>query len=114
MHEYPLTKQIIDTALSHAGGKPVAAINLVVGDYSGVVADSIALYFDLIAEGTACEKAALNIERVAPMLRCKVCGALFERKPFAFACPVEGCPGEGEPTEIGREFYINSIEIEEI
>jgi hydrogenase nickel incorporation protein HypA/HybF len=92
----------------------VAAVNLVVGDYSGLVADSIALYFDIIAENTACEGAALNIERVAPMLRCKDCGGLFERRPFAFDCPEVGCSGEGEPTEIGREFYIRSIEIEDM
>jgi hydrogenase nickel incorporation protein HypA/HybF len=113
MHEYPLTLQIIETAARHAGGKRVAAVNLVVGDYSGLAADCIALYFDLIAENTACESAALHIERVAPLLRCKRCGALFERKPFQFSCPEAACPGEGEPTEIGREFYVRSIEIEE-
>jgi hydrogenase nickel incorporation protein HypA/HybF len=75
------------------------------------VADSIALYFDLIAEGTCCAGASLCIERVAPMLRCKVCGRLFERRPFEFNCTAAGCPGEGEPTEIGREFLIRSIEI---
>ncbi len=115
MHEYRVTKQIIQTVEKYAkekGGKIITKINLVVGDYSGCVADSIALYFDIIAENTMCEKAVLNINKVKPMLKCNVCNEYFERKPFEFSCPKENCNGEGEPTEIGREFYIKSIEIE--
>jgi hydrogenase nickel incorporation protein HypA/HybF len=73
------------------------------------VADSINLYFEIIAEGTLCEKAKLNIERVKPKLKCTRCGEYFERRPFSFECP--SCKGEGEPTEIGKEFYLKSIEI---
>lgn len=114
MHEYPLTLQIVSTAEQHAkenGAQSVKAVNLVVGDYSGCVADCIAMYFDIIAEDSMCANAELNIERVKPMLRCKKCGELFERKPFSFNCDHDGCSGEGEPTDIGREFYIKSIEI---
>ncbi|MGN6715103.1 MAG: hydrogenase maturation nickel metallochaperone HypA/HybF [Anaerocolumna jejuensis] len=91
------------------GAGCVRTINLVVGDYSGYVGESINLYFDIIAEGTLCEKAKLNIERVKPKLKCTSCGEYFERRPFSFECP--DCGGEGEPTEIGKEFYLKSIEI---
>jgi hydrogenase nickel incorporation protein HypA/HybF len=114
MHEYQVTQNIIRTAEEFAaanGAETVAVINLVVGDCSGCVADSIELYFDLIAQGTLCSDARVNIERVSPKLRCKLCGGYFERKPFEFTCPLEGCGGEGEPTEIGREFYIRSIQV---
>ena len=103
MHEYPITLHIIEMA------EEVDTINLVVGDYSGYVGDSINLYFEIIAEGTLCENARLNIERVKPKLRCTSCGKYFERQPFSFECPY--CKGEGEPTEIGKEFYLKSIEI---
>lgn len=115
MHEYPLTLQIIRTAEQHAkehGASHVKTIHLVVGEQSGCVADSISLYFDLIAEDSLCAGATLDIERVKPRLKCKSCGELFERKPFSFSCPIEACGGEGEPTEIGREFFIRSIEVE--
>lgn len=112
MHEYPITQRIIEIAGEHAKknqAEKVKVINLVVGDYCGYVASSIELYFDLIAEGTPCEHARLQIERVEPRLRCGSCGELFIRKPFEFKCPY--CGGEGRPTEIGQEFYIKSIEI---
>lgn len=112
MHEYPITKRIIEISQEYANkydAKEVKQINLVVGDYSGYVASSIELYFEIIAEGSLCQDARLNIRRIKPMLKCKECDTLFERKPFSFEC--SSCGGQGSPTEIGREFYIESIEI---
>ncbi|MCL2343906.1 MAG: hydrogenase maturation nickel metallochaperone HypA [Firmicutes bacterium] len=109
MHEYSLARRIAETAAQYANGAKVNSVSLLVGEDSGVLAESVKLYFDLIAAGTVCENAKIEIETVKPMLRCKACGALFARKPFSFACP---CGGEGLPTDIGREFYIKSIEVE--
>ena len=112
MHEYPITQRIIEIAGEYAvknDAKKIKQINLVVGDYSGYVASSIELYFDIIAEGSLCENAKLNIERIQPKLKCNECGEYFLRKPFSFQCPY--CEGEGSPTEIGQEFYIKSIEV---
>jgi hydrogenase nickel incorporation protein HypA/HybF len=112
MHEYPITQRIIEIADEYAvknEASEVKQINLVVGDYCGYVASSIELYFEIIAEGSLCHKAKLNIERVEPKYKCNSCGSLFVRKPFSFECPE--CKGEGSPTEIGMEFYIKSIEV---
>ena len=113
MHEYPITKKIIEIAEAHAkkeGAKSVRAVHLVVGDYSGFIGESISMYFDIISEGTLCEGASITVKRVEPRLRCRDCNELFKRKPFSFDCPK--CGGEGMPTEIGKEFYIESIDIE--
>jgi len=112
MHEYPITLRIIEIAQEFAmenDAHEVKQINLVVGDYSGYVASSIELYFDIIAEGSLCANAKLHIKRIKPKLKCNDCGELFIRKPFSFECPT--CNGEGSPTEIGKEFYIKSIEV---
>lgn len=109
MHEYPITKRIIEIAEEYArknGAQEVTEINLVVGDYSGYVYSSISLYFELIAEHSLCENAKLNIKRIKPKLKCDTCGKLFVRKPFSFDC---SCGGKGVPTEIGHEFYMKSI-----
>ena len=114
MHEASLAAQILETAEEHAreqGAVKVTAIHLVVGGDAGCDAGSLELYFEILSEGSLCEGARLEVEPVVPLLRCNACGKLFARKPFSFACPEPGCPGEGEPTEIGREFYIRSIEV---
>ena len=84
-------------------------IDLVIGESSGVMGESLRMYFDIFAENTACEEAAIEIETIKPKLRCKACGEFFTRKPFSFEC---GCGGDGEPTDIGREFFIKSITVE--
>lgn len=112
MHELPVTQQIIKIAEKHAtdaGASRVTEIRLVVGDYAGFIGDSIRMYFEIIAAGTLCEGAALTIERVKPQLRCTNCGRHFERALLSFTCP--HCGGEGGPSSIGKEFYIDTIEV---
>jgi len=113
MHEYPITCEIIRIAKEHAErheAKAVVQINLVIGDDSGFIGDSIEMYFEEIGRGTLCEGAHISIEYIKPKLECTGCKALFERTLFSFACPL--CGLMGRPTSIGREFYVKSIEIE--
>lgn len=109
MHEYPITQNILQIAETQAKKRDalVCEIILVVGEYSGYMAECIRLYFDILSEGTLCEHAKLTIKNVKPKLRCPACGQLFTRKPFTFACP--NCGTDGEPTDIGREFYVESV-----
>ena len=112
MHEYPVTLEIVRIAEKTAREKGglVKAIHLVVGEDSGFIGESIQMYFDVISEGTLCEGARLTIRDIKPKMRCDRCGALFERKRFSFTCP--RCGGDGSPTEIGKEFYIESVDLE--
>ena len=113
MHEFPITEQIIKIAEEHArkaNASRVTKVNLVVGDYSGFIGESIQMYFDVISKDTLCDGATIEIQRVKPKLQCSSCGAYFERKPMSFQCPE--CGGEGGPTEIGKAFYIDSSEVE--
>jgi hydrogenase nickel incorporation protein HypA/HybF len=114
MHEYPITQQIVKLAVESAEENKAARIikiGLVVGEMTGFVGDSIKMYFDAIAEGTLAEGAEICIRYVKPKLLCTKCGEYFERQKYSFSCP--RCEGQGIPTEIGKEFYIEEIEIEE-
>ena len=108
MHEYTLTRSVIETAVINSGGAAVTRIALAIGEASGVSGESIELYFDIVAKDTLCADAELTIERIAPKMKCGRCGELFIRKPFSFSCE---CGGDGAPTDIGREFYVKYIEI---
>ena len=69
MHDYPITERLVQMAEDHcreSGADRVVTIHLVCGDYSGFVPESIHMYFDLIAEGTRCDGAEIDIRRVKP------------------------------------------------
>jgi hydrogenase nickel incorporation protein HypA/HybF len=113
MHEYPITCEIIRITEEHAkryGAKAVSQINLVIGEDSGFIGDSIEMYFEEISKGTLCEGAHISIDYIKPKLECLVCEMLFERSPFSFKCPL--CGQLGRITSFGKEFYVKSIEIE--
>ena len=113
MHELPITQKIVKIADEHCrenGGNRVLKVNMVIGDYSGYVGEAIQTYFGIIAEGTLCEGASLEFTRVEPKLRCGSCGRLFKKQPLSFECPY--CGGQGQQSEVGKEFYIDTIEIE--
>lgn len=112
MHEYPLVQSVIKTASAHAleyKDARVKSIRLVVGDGTGYVPESIQMYFDILSKGTVCEGASIEIRRVKPVMKCEACGREFERSPFSFDCP--DCGGLGSPTEVGKELYVDEIEI---
>jgi len=111
MHEYPIAIEIIRIAEKkayEAGIKNIEIITLVIGDYCGFLPESIQMYFDEISKNTLCESAELIIKRVEPKLKCSSCGILFKRKLFSFECP--DCGSQGNPTDIGKEFYLESLE----
>jgi hydrogenase nickel incorporation protein HypA/HybF len=113
MHEYAVTQSIIDIVAAEAakrGAARVSAINLVIGDLSSIIDDSVALYFDLIAAGTVAAGAKLHFRRVKPEFYCRNCQKNFSKPPQGFDCPV--CGALGSPTEIGKEFYVESMEID--
>ncbi len=112
MHELPFVQAVINKASACAaerGPARVLSVSLVVGEGSGYVPESVQMYFDIASAGTPCEGARLNIRRVKPLMRCAACGLEFERRPFTFDCPE--CGGEGNPTDTGRELFIEEIEL---
>jgi hydrogenase nickel incorporation protein HypA/HybF len=114
MHEYHLVEDIVKKVLESAAQNhavKVTKVNLVVGELSGLAESSVRLYFESLSKGTIAEQAKLVITPLPAKLQCKYCGFLFVRKKGEFDCPQCGKPAV--PTEIGKEFYIKDIEVEE-
>jgi hydrogenase nickel incorporation protein HypA/HybF len=114
MHELSITQSILDIALRHAqraGAGRIRAINLVIGELTGFVDDSIQFYFDFLSKDTLAQGAQLNFERVAARVRCQACGVEYA-PPDArlWACPE--CEALGSEVIAGREFSVASIEVE--
>jgi hydrogenase nickel incorporation protein HypA/HybF len=113
MHEYYVTEQIIKIASESAakeGIEKITAINVVIGDLTGIVDDSVNFYFDLLAADTPAAGSKLFIRRIPAMLRCPSCSNEYERDK-GWECPV--CGVRGDMTGQGREFFVESIECEE-
>ena len=113
MHELAITKEILRIAVKHAeraGAERMTDINITIGDLSSAVDDSVQFYFDFLSPGTIAEGARLHFRRVAARLRCRECGTEFEPLGVDWRCP--HCRSQGGEVIAGREFYIESIEVE--
>jgi hydrogenase nickel incorporation protein HypA/HybF len=88
----------------------IIKINLVVGETTGYMEESLVHYFESLPKATALKDSILQIKYIKPQLLCKKCNKNFERTRFSFECP--DCGETGEMTKIGTEFYIDNIEVE--
>ncbi len=115
MHELPVTQAILDTALSAArqvGGQRILAIDLVIGELSGIVDDSVQFYFDVLSQGTPAAGAALRFRREPASATCMDCGHSYDAAPpLAPFCPA--CGGLRLQITGGRQFFLESIEIDD-
>ncbi len=114
MHEYGLTRRMVDVILraaeEHQAAKVLAA-HVVVGENTSIIPGSVQLYFDQIAKGTKAEGAKLTVRTVPAQMHCPACDRPFVRPRFSFACPI--CGALGHPTQVGNEFYVESVELDD-
>jgi len=114
MHELSVTQSILDIAIKHAeraGAGRIRAINVVVGELTGFMPDSIQFYFDFLSRDTLAAGATLHIDRVGARVRCRECGAEFHPpNTRLWSCPE--CSALGGDIVAGREFSVASLEVE--
>lgn len=112
MHELSVTESMLGVVLRHAQANKatkVTRINMVLGEVSTVVEDSVRFYFDIIGKDTIAEGAELNFRHTKLEARCGECGEVFAVVEFDFTCP--SCKGTKTEIIAGREFQVESIEI---
>ena len=123
MHELSVASAIAETAIRHAQGRRVVAVELKLGALRQVVDDSLVFLFGIATRETLCEGARLEIEPITGLLRCRACGAEWDPAPAPayedgelFALPRFRCPACGEAgAEVlaGDELLVDSIEVED-
>ena len=111
MHELPVVMDIIremDEQAQKCGFEKITEIDLVIGELSSVVDESVQMYFDVASQDHPCENAKLKFEQEPAMLKCKECGSEFPHER-AFTCPK--CGGDSALIKgSGRSFYIRSFD----
>lgn len=112
MHELGLTLHVLDIVADAAQKNSVSKVNsirLKIGAYSGVVPELITECFKSAGKGTVAEGASLSFEEVPVTVSCRNCGRTGELRKHEFTCPY--CGSDDIKLETGREFYIDSIEV---
>jgi hydrogenase nickel incorporation protein HypA/HybF len=112
MHELPISQNILDIALRHAsqaGATKIVTIHITIGQLSSVVDDSVAFYWEMIAQGTPAENARLEFKRIPARLRCLDCQHEYTYDGDDFTCPA--CKSSQVQVIAGREFYVESLDV---
>ena len=113
MHELAITEGILEAAVPAAlehGASKILEIRLKIGELSGVIPQCIEEYFRIAAAGTIAEGAKLSVEKIPVSIRCASCGFEGPIDRRKIRCP--GCGGSDLKITAGREYYVDSLEVE--
>ena len=115
MHELSIVKnliEIIGDSLKDYDDPVPERINLKVGEFSGIVVDSLLFAFDAVKEDTIFSEAEMNIEEIPFKGKCSSCGEEFGMNDrFIMLCPK--CNSEDVEIISGKELLIDSVDIKE-
>jgi hydrogenase nickel incorporation protein HypA/HybF len=112
VHELSIAHAVVDAVVEAAGRARVSQVDLRVGGLSGVVPDALRFSFEVAAQGTVCEGAALVVEEVPVTVWCDRCAALGAiGPPLRFRCPT--CGELTADVRGGRELDLVSITVAE-
>ncbi|HXJ79051.1 MAG TPA: hydrogenase maturation nickel metallochaperone HypA [Candidatus Methylomirabilis sp.] len=113
MHELSICQGIIDIAV---GALPlpmsrVSSVSVKIGRLTGVVADSLRYYFELLSPATPLAGATLRVEEVPIRGHCADCAVDFDIDTLSFTCPA--CGSGFVDLLSGRELQVVSLETTE-
>jgi len=117
MHEMSLVRKVVDMVLDECEGRDVIKVSLVhltIGDMYDVVEEFVPGLFRHLARGTVAEDAEVVITRMPITAICSKCGFVIlvdVHDESTWECPQ--CHARGDyRLNTGREFFIDSIEVE--
>ena len=108
MHELAITESIVAAVVERMPGTPVRRVQLSIGRLSGVVPDAVRFCFEMVAAGTTCEGALVEIDEPCGHARCRTCGRAFETDDILPLCE---CGSADIAVEGGRELRIREVEV---
>jgi hydrogenase nickel incorporation protein HypA/HybF len=110
VHELSITRTVVTTVTRRMRDAPVRRIRLEVGRRSGIVPDAMRFCFEVIAAGTTCEGAELEIDEPSGQARCRDCGAGFETGEVLPLCD---CGSADVAVLGGTELRIVEVEVDQ-
>lgn len=111
MHELSIAASVVEIALRHAAGRRVTRVQVKVGHLRQVVPSALAFSFEIVAQGTPAEGAALELETAPAIGRCRRCQAESHLREFPLQCAA--CGGFDLEIVAGDELLVESLDVEE-
>jgi hydrogenase nickel incorporation protein HypA/HybF len=112
VHELAICQSVLNQALAVAVSRKavgIRRITLRIGRLAGVEPDLLRRAFPLVAAGTSCEGAVLQIQDSPVQVCCRQCGMTSDVPPNRLLC---GACGEWRVTVIaGEEMLLASIDL---
>lgn len=112
MHELSIAESLMSLIVENArksGARSVTKVSIVVGNLSGIVADSLKFCFDEVKRSTVAKGAELVVNEVSATAYCVKCETQFTVGQYVFNCP--DC-GEVVIPSGGKELYLKDMEVE--
>jgi hydrogenase nickel incorporation protein HypA/HybF len=111
MHEMGITQSIVAIVAEQAAGRKVKRVTLEIGKLAAVMPDAIRFCFDVVAQGSALDGAALDIIEVPGRARCLDCGDDVVLVEIFGRC---ACGSRSLERLAGEELNIKSMELESL
>ena len=108
MHELGITQSIVEAVAARAADARIQRVTVEIGKLSAILPDAIRFCFDICAQGTAAEGAALEIIAVPGRGRCRDCGREQAMDHWLASCACGAC---GLQCIAGEELKIKSMEV---
>ena len=110
MHELAISEAIVSEVCEHVETGSVVRVVLEIGQLSAVVPDAVRFCFDVAAQGTRLEGAALEIVEIPGVARCQSCQSQVALgDALAAACTT--CGGVDLAVLSGHELRIKCVEV---
>lgn len=113
MHELSIAQSILDTVIEEAENnqaKRVTAIHLRIGELTAIVEEALTFSFEILAENSLAEGAAIKVTTIPWTIRCSDCSNEYRVIDGLPTCP--RCQRAGGETITGRELQILEMDIE--
>jgi hydrogenase nickel incorporation protein HypA/HybF len=114
MHELSIAQDILEIVKQNVPEdelSKVRTIKLKIGEFAGIVVDSLEFCFEAVIAETSLNKAKLEIDNVKVEATCKSCGRNFKVQNSVFKCPY--CIGVDIEITSGAELKVVEFELED-
>jgi hydrogenase nickel incorporation protein HypA/HybF len=113
MRELQSAQAVLNKALSQAGSsKHIKNVHVACGEISELDQQLIEKYWHELSTGTAAEQAQRHFRFIKAKAQCMACFSEYFPVDGKIHCPY--CGSYGAKVLSGEEFYLESIELEEI